>query len=457
VMSTSTHPIIILYDSDVEDDFSSTNALDYTPASPDYSSATPGNTSSDPSEDSSKDYELPLERIEKIEANIIGLVDRRVIIQRYFDKLETELQEARTQITGFQREQMRHDDEIVLNCVKISTLEYHAKIICDKKVVHIPIDGETLIVRVLVRIELAVCVLTELANLVNQPNSQLQVVTEFTAPSEFHDSKHIKDNTLKHNYFLSPVDPTVIYYLTNLSMATLADKAILSGADNRPPMLEKELYDSWKSRMELYMMNRQHGRMILESVKNGPLIWPTIEENRVTRPRKYTQANGQILHEEELAFLADPGFPESQATQTVITHNVAYQADDLDTYDSDCDELNTAKVVLMVNLSHYGSDAFAENVVNSSKPTPSNRPTNGEVLKELPKVSMVNTSLKKLKHHLAAFDVVVKARTIATAITEGTWEFEHTKACFRDEIIPSVKALKDLFITFDQFLTDELF
>ncbi|GJT88448.1 hypothetical protein Tco_1070165 [Tanacetum coccineum] len=29
--------------------------------------------------------------------------------------------------------------------------------------------------------------------------------------------------------------------------------------------------------------------MILESVKNGPLIWPSIEENRVTRPRKYSE------------------------------------------------------------------------------------------------------------------------------------------------------------------------
>ncbi|GJY34136.1 retrovirus-related pol polyprotein from transposon TNT 1-94 [Tanacetum coccineum] len=72
------------------------------------------------------------------------------------------------------------------------------------------------------------------------------------------------------------------------------------------------------------------------------------------------QASGQILHEEEFSFLADPGIPEAQATQTVITHNVAYQADDLDAYDSDCDELNTAKVALMANLSHYGSDALAE-------------------------------------------------------------------------------------------------
>ncbi|GJS19317.1 hypothetical protein Tco_0447949 [Tanacetum coccineum] len=72
-------------------------------------------------------------------------------------------------------------------------------------------------------------------------------------------------------------------------MTTLADKAILSGADNRPPMLEKNMYDSWKSRMELYMLNRQHGRMILESIKNGPLIWPSIEENEVTRPKRYSE------------------------------------------------------------------------------------------------------------------------------------------------------------------------
>ncbi|GJW62176.1 hypothetical protein Tco_0111511 [Tanacetum coccineum] len=96
------------------------------------------------------------------------------------------------------------------------------------------------------------------------------------------------------------------------------------------------------------------------------------------------------------------------------------------------------------------------NSMNSSDPSPSCRPTKVEVPKELPKVNMVNTSLKKLKHHLAGFDVVVKERTTATAITEGSWGFEHTKACFRDEIIPFVKALKDLFNTFDQYLIDEL-
>nr|GEV72551.1 retrotransposon protein, putative, Ty3-gypsy subclass [Tanacetum cinerariifolium] len=59
-MSTSTHPIIILFDSDIEDALSSINTLDYTLASPDYSPASPGNTFSDPIEHSSKDRSASL-------------------------------------------------------------------------------------------------------------------------------------------------------------------------------------------------------------------------------------------------------------------------------------------------------------------------------------------------------------------------------------------------------------
>nr|GEV28043.1 hypothetical protein [Tanacetum cinerariifolium] len=56
----------------------------------------------------------------------------------------------------------------------------------------------------------------------------------------------------------------------------------------------------------------------------------------------------------------DPGTAESSSNQNVVTTNAAYQADDLDAYDSDCDELNSAKIALMANLSHYGSDNLAE-------------------------------------------------------------------------------------------------
>nr|GEZ25334.1 retrovirus-related Pol polyprotein from transposon TNT 1-94 [Tanacetum cinerariifolium] len=364
--------------------------------------------------------------------------------------------------------------------------------------------------------------------------------------------------------------------------------------------------------------------------------------------RPYTSGSSKTSgkqREEELEFLEDLGIAETSSTQYAVTNNAAYQADDLDAYDSDCDELNSAKISLMVNLSHYGSDNLAESetkitsdrniisysqymnesqyttvqnsslhvlqddlilsvieqlktqVVNCTKinqdnknvneiltaeleryknqerilkeqnnkeesqnidrelalekqqlkpklydgsvieksdtivihdleetlllteesrskmlqkqnepimsenkvntkpvdyvalnqlskdfetyfipqaessaeqafwsmylvqpkePTLSVSTTIVEVPNELPKVSMVMSSLKKLKFHLARFDMVVKERTTATAITEGTWAFEHTKACFRDEIILFVKALKELFNCFDQFFIDEL-
>nr|GEV89312.1 hypothetical protein [Tanacetum cinerariifolium] len=354
---------------------------------------------------------------------------------------------------------------------------------------------------------------------------------------------------------------------------------------------------------------------------SNPRQQATINNGRYTKPKRkrdeawfkdkvllvQAQANGQVLHEDELEFLADPGIAEAQSTQYVVTNNAAYQADDLDAYDYDYNEINFANIALMANLSQYGSDNLAEdnknvneiltaelerykdqvrifkegnnvdkasdtcaqsleinnlkhtlsehlkekesleqmaqqlepklydgsviqktnaivirdseetlmledesrskliekqkdpmlsekkvnttpvdyaalnqlsqdfetrfvpqtelsteqvfwsqNSRNSKEPNLSSRATIVEVPKELPKVCMVNSSLKKLKFHLSSFHVVVKKRTTATAITEGTWGFEHTKACFRDEIILVLKALKDLFNSFDQFLIDEL-
>nr|GEU30731.1 integrase, catalytic region, zinc finger, CCHC-type, peptidase aspartic, catalytic [Tanacetum cinerariifolium] len=67
-------------------------------------------------------------------------------------------------------------------------------------------------------------------------------------------------------------------------MTTLAEFMIIADVDNRPPMLEKSIYDSWKSRIELYIKNKKNERMILNSVLNGPLVWPTIaQEDGTTR------------------------------------------------------------------------------------------------------------------------------------------------------------------------------
>ncbi|GKB00129.1 hypothetical protein Tco_0828122, partial [Tanacetum coccineum] len=73
-------------------------------------------------------------------------------------------------------------------------------------------------------------------------------------------------------------------------MTTLAEFMIIADADNRPPMLEKSMYDSWKSRMELFIENKENRRMILNSVLNGPLVWPTVdEENGTIGSKKYEE------------------------------------------------------------------------------------------------------------------------------------------------------------------------
>ncbi|GJU21030.1 hypothetical protein Tco_1154372 [Tanacetum coccineum] len=69
----------------------------------------------------------------------------------------------------------------------------------------------------------------------------------------------------------------------------------------------------------------------------------------------------RVLDEEHLAFLADPRITDGQDTQPTIIHNAAFQTYDLDTYDSDCDDIYSTKAVLMDNLSSYGSDVLSEN------------------------------------------------------------------------------------------------
>ncbi|GKB69119.1 hypothetical protein Tco_0930531 [Tanacetum coccineum] len=71
------------------------------------------------------------------------------------------------------------------------------------------------------------------------------------------------------------------------------------------------------------------------------------------------QDGGKELDEEQLAFLADPGVADGQVAQK-ITHNKAFQTDDLDAYDSDYDDISSAKAVLMANLSSCDSDVLSE-------------------------------------------------------------------------------------------------
>nr|GEV35906.1 hypothetical protein [Tanacetum cinerariifolium] len=144
-MSSPNHPT-----SNIEDAFFS-NFPDYISASLDYSPALLRNTSSESSNNSyglvliasptlslfhddpyTKEQieeiqnhldELSLDCIEHIEDKIKGLGNGRVIIQQDFENLETELQEARAQISKIQRKQMGNNKKIALARFRISTLE----------------------------------------------------------------------------------------------------------------------------------------------------------------------------------------------------------------------------------------------------------------------------------------------------------------------------------------------
>ncbi|GJV22842.1 hypothetical protein Tco_1375537 [Tanacetum coccineum] len=80
-----------------------------------------------------------------------------------------------------------------------------------------------------------------------------------------------------------------------------------------------------------------------ETIHDGRVIWQDSVQS---------QRGKGMLH--------DPRVVEGPVTEMVITHNATYQEDDLDAYDSDCDDFSTAKAVLMDNLSSYGSYVLSE-------------------------------------------------------------------------------------------------
>ncbi|GJW42221.1 hypothetical protein Tco_0071020, partial [Tanacetum coccineum] len=43
----------------------------------------------------------------------------------------------------------------------------------------------------------------------------------------------------------------------------------------------------------LYLKGKKNGKMMLESIENGPLVYPTIENNGTIRPKKYAELSEQ--------------------------------------------------------------------------------------------------------------------------------------------------------------------
>ncbi|GKA54016.1 hypothetical protein Tco_0752965 [Tanacetum coccineum] len=88
---------------------------------------------------------------------------------------------------------------------------------------------------------------------------------------------------------------------------SLAENVFIVGADNRPPMLDKTNYSSWESRMLLYIKGKPNGKLLVDSVLNGPFQYGTIVEPgtkttlATVRARTYTD----LTDEEKINELVD--------------------------------------------------------------------------------------------------------------------------------------------------------
>ncbi|GJU45093.1 hypothetical protein Tco_1202359 [Tanacetum coccineum] len=215
-------------------------------------------------------------------------------------------------------------------------------------------------------------------------------------------------------------------------MTTPADKAILSVADNRPPMLEKDIPKKYSELSATEAIQAdcdvKETNIILQGLP--PEVYALVSYHRIAKElweRIQLLMQGTSLTKQERKFNQQQQQPEFPQLDLGLTIPVFKQGDDpidainhmmsflsavvtscypitnnqprnssnsrqqatindgrvilqpvqgrqisfatgtsrtytpgADCYDSDCDELNTAKVALMANLSHYGIDALAK-------------------------------------------------------------------------------------------------
>nr|GEZ27976.1 hypothetical protein [Tanacetum cinerariifolium] len=109
----------------------------------------------------------------------------------------------------------------------------------------------------------------------------------------------------------------------------------------------------------------------------------------------------QILDEEQLEFLVDPGIPAGQA-RIIIPHNAAFQTEDLNTCDSDCDDLSNAQAILMANISNYGSEVISEETVED---------TNLQAQQDLMILSVIEQMLEQVINHVNNWEKANKEQT----------------------------------------------
>ncbi|GJY06480.1 hypothetical protein Tco_0373534 [Tanacetum coccineum] len=135
--------------------------------------------------------------------------------------------------------------------------------------------------------------------------------------------------------------------------------AILSAVASRFPPSNNQLRTSSNPRNQATI---QDGRVTVQQVQGRQ------HQSYAGIGNKGIATTSKILDEEQLEFLADPGISEAPVSHQTIPQNSAFHTDDLDAHDSDCDDLSSAKVVLMANLSSCDLEVLSKVPYSKSYP-----------------------------------------------------------------------------------------
>nr|GEV83727.1 hypothetical protein [Tanacetum cinerariifolium] len=236
---------------------------------------------------------------------------------------------------------------------------------------------------------------------------------------------HIKGESL-HKYYLRFTQPINDMNIYNMKMEKF--QVNTKFLNSLPPEWSKIVNDV-KLVKDLHTTNFDQLHAYLEQQK--------LYANEVCFLRELeAQEARQILDEEQLTFLTYPRVPDGQAVQTIILNNVAFQTKDLDTYDSDCDDISNTKVVLMANISNYGSNVILESSVDKQR-------------LEIAKIELL-LEIDRLLQQIISQDILLTMTNLMSLIGESVnMERKQNKSCDKSfnleaELLKSQNAHNDL-------------
>ncbi|GKB40558.1 hypothetical protein Tco_0885500 [Tanacetum coccineum] len=156
-----------------------------------------------------------------------------------------------------------------------------------------------------------------------------------------------------------PSTPQVVTYQSNAPQTIYQQPQAIAQIDYQPQQTEFPALDSG---IAVLVFNK--GDDPIDAINKMMSFLSTVVTSRFPSTNNElrnskTLDNMQLFRMEELLFSSC----KEEKTRLELVHLEVYRskgANDLDAYDSNYDELNTAKVAIMANLSHYSSDALPE-------------------------------------------------------------------------------------------------